>query len=230
MVLPVYQNSEVKRFWDHPNLWREAWENNTEKTGLVPFIYPQGDLRDIGLIDADQALNGDYEAFSEIAKLYKTSSIAVVHAILSKLKNSTDFLEVFIAIHAGKERTLIKPIRIIQEEGEGERALLERSVKLVVNIINNKWKEANLLDLKQSNIAAFTIPITGLNDWLFIETRLRSVFLISRIEMVLLSLDEVRINVHYRGEMRQLEKALNQSNLSLVKEDSELVLYTFDKD
>ena len=46
--------------------------------------------------------------------------------------------------------------------------------------------------------------------------------------MVLLSLDEVRINLHYVGQTEQLTGALAQAELTLVNEDGEWVLYLAD--
>ena len=45
------------------------------------------------------------------------------------------------------------------------------------------------------------------------------------LEIVLMSLDEVRVNLHYVGTVAQLQTALGQSDLALVQEDNEWVLY-----
>ena len=76
-------------------------------------------------------------------------------------------------------------------------------------------KEANIFDLSQQNILAITIPVTGLSDWLKIQRKLATVFLITGLDIVLLSLDEIRVNIHYVGKMRQLNTALRQFDLNL---------------
>ena len=48
------------------------------------------------------------------------------------------------------------------------------------------------------------------------------------IVLVLLALDEVRVNLHYVGEPEQLRVALGQVDLSMVQEEGEWVIYLAD--
>ena len=226
LVLPVYQNSKYKLFWDDTNLLRDVWESHDGSSGLVPLIHPHGGLRDIGIIDAEHALKGDIRRLQNLGEIYQTSTIAVVHGILSnQLSKNGKILEIFMAIYSGSDQLLASPIKIFQNEGESEKDLLRRAVNLVIDIIDDGWKEKNIIDLNEANVASITVPITNLNDWLTIQKRLQTVFLITRIEPVLLSLDEVRVNIHYVGRIKQLHSALAQAELSLITEESELVLY-----
>ena len=51
---------------------------------------------------------------------------------------------------------------------------------------------------------------------------------IRNIVLILLALDEVRVNVHYMGEPEQLQVALGQVDLAMVQEDGEWVIYLAD--
>ena len=57
------------------------------------------------------------------------------------------------------------------------------------------------------------------------QKRLETVSVIRRTVMVLVSLDEVRINLHHVGATDQLKTALGQADLAMVREDDEWVLY-----
>ena len=105
---------------------------------------------------------------------------------------------------------------------------LGRAAVAVVKHIQNTWKHQNLLKLNRPNIAAVAVPITGLEDWLLIQKRLNAVALIRKSDLVLLSLDEARINVHYVGEPEQLRVALGQADLTMIQEDGEWVIYLSD--
>ena len=230
LILPIYQKSKLGTLWDGPNLWREAWENYDGGKGLVPLLHPAGDLRDIGIIDVDNALRGNKQSLGEISTVYKTTSVAVVHAVFNEgLSRNQNSLQVFLSIHRAQDRFLSAPLNFVQSSSESEREFLNRVVLRIIESINDDWKEANIFDLSQQNILAITIPVTGLNDWLKIQRKLATVFLITGLDMVLLSLDEIRVNIHYVGKMRQLNTALRQIDLNLKKEDSELVLYLSEK-
>ena len=81
--------------------------------------------------------------------------------------------------------------------------------------VEDAWKEENLVDGGGGSSIAAAIPIMGLHDWLDIRKRIGSVNLVERLELVLLSLREVRVNLYFRGDRQQLETALGQRDLHL---------------
>ena len=105
---------------------------------------------------------------------------------------------------------------------------LGRAALAVGKDIENKWKHDNLLKLNRLNVAAIAIPITGIKHWLLIQSRLNGVALIRNLDLVLLALDEARVNLHYVGEPEQLRVALGQADLAMVQEDGEWIIYLAD--
>jgi hypothetical protein len=73
-------------------------------------------------------------------------------------------------------------------------------------------------------VVAAVVPITGLRDWLAVRKRLQQVAVVRRAEMVLLSQDEVRVNLHFLGDPGQLALALEQADLRLFEESGEWLL------
>ena len=71
---------------------------------------------------------------------------------------------------------------------------------------------------------AAVVPITGLRDWIAVKKRLERVAVVRRAEMVLLSQDEVRVNLHFLGDPGQLALALEQADLRLFEESGEWLL------
>ena len=111
-----------------------------------------------------------------------------------------------------------------QDVGETIEALLKRAAATVALHIEDEWKRQNLLRVDSIDIATVTVPISGLANWLAMRQRLSGVAVIRRIELILLSRDEVRVNLYYIGDTEQLALALDQSNLTLIKEEYEWVL------
>ena len=88
----------------------------------------------------------------------------------------------------------------------------------MTSIVEDNWKRDNLLQFERAGVIPVVLPISGLKDWLRVRKRLGGVAVIRRAEMVLLSRDRVRLNLHFIGETSQLALALEQADLALFQE------------
>ncbi len=229
LVLPVYQAAGTIALWDDPNPWRVAWAGVAEFVGMVPLVRPVGDLADVGLIGAEQAIQGDRQRLQEIADRYDTGAVIVAYAQLRlDAAVARQRLEVFVTRYGNDPEPITDELAYHQNEGEQMPAFLGRAAVAVGKHIENTWKNENLLKLNRLNIAVVAVPITGIQDWLLIQKRLKVVALIRKSDLVLLSLDEARINVHYVGEPEQLRVALGQADLTMIQEEGEWVIYLSD--
>lgn len=229
LILPVYQAAGTIALWDDPNPWRMAWARATEFEGLVPLLRPQGDLADVGSIGPEQAIQGDRQRLQAIADRYETGAVIVTYAKLRlDAAVARQRLEVSVTRFGNDPEPITDELTYHQAEQEQMPAFLDRAAMAVGEHIENTWKQDNLLKLNRPNIAAFAVPITGIKDWLLIQDRLKGVALIRKSDLVLLSLDEARINVHYAGDPEQLRVALGQADLTMVQEEGEWVIYLSD--
>ncbi len=229
LVLPVFQTGGTAALWDDPNPWRDAWAELGARGGLVPLIQPLGDLGDVGAINPVQAVQGDRPRLTLIAKRYKTPDVVVAYG-LQRMDPDTQrqSLEVYVTRYGQDDDPETETYPLNQLKGESGVALLTRAVGNISDAIEDEWKRRNILDTGNPNVAAVAIPVTGLKDWISVQARLKDVPLIRHSEMVLLSLDEIRVNIHYIGNTTQLANALAQAELTLVNEDGEWVLYLSD--
>lgn len=226
LILPVYQAGGAIALWVDPNPWRVAWNRSAEFDGLVPLLRPAGDLADVGAIGPEQAVEGDRERLQAIADRYQTSDVIVAYAQLRlDAAVARQRLEVLVTRYGSDPEPQTQNLQFRQSETESVEQLLDRAVLEVGEHIENQWKEDNLLKLNRPNIAAVAVPITGLKDWLRVRDRLKGVALVRQAELVLLSLDEARVNLHYVGDPEQLRVSLGQADLTMVKEDGEWVIY-----
>jgi hypothetical protein len=102
--------------------------------------------------------------------------------------------------------------------------MLARGAAEAVGLIEDQWKLDNLLQFGQSAVLATALPITGLSDWVEAQRRLIKVAVIERVDLILLSRNEARINLFYLGDPNQLKLALAQADLSLVEEEGSWTL------
>jgi len=222
LVLPVFENAASAVLWDEPNPWRLAWQQRDAPDGLVPLIVPIGDLNDIVTIGAADALAGSSLKLATLADRYAATGSIVAH------------LNLTVDPTTGAEAstiTLLRPFdpipvearsaTLIQLSGEDMPTFMARAVEDTVNRIDDLWKRRNLISNVGTGVMAITVPIGGLTDWLQIKKQLASIGIIRRTEIVLLSREQVRVNVHFAGGAEQLTTALEQANLSLLQESGE---------
>jgi hypothetical protein len=213
----------VLLLWDDPNPWRKAWTERPEKFSLVPSILPKGDLPDIAMIGPEQAVAGDDQRLSAIAGRYEAGDTVVALAIMKMDRGRPD-LEVFVTRYGSalQEQTVVKSFT----SGDTENLvdLLARASLELTSQIEDNWKRDNLLQFGRQAVVAVKIRISSLKDWLDVRSRLAGVAVVRRSDLVILSLEEVRVNLHYIGEPEQLALALEQADLEITREGDGWVL------
>ena len=225
LVLPVYQAAGALLLWDDPNPWREAWKAVPPLDGLVPLALPLGDLADIAAIVAEQAVKGNARLLNAVAARYGAGDAIVAHGTLGiSARLGRPELEVFVTRYgtALQEQTIVKSFS--SAEGEGIDGLLGRAAVELARQVEDNWKKDNLLEFETSAVAAAKVPIQRLQDWLEVRKRLSGIAVVDRVDMILISLDEVRINIHYFGAAEQLVLALEQADLVMSAGGGEWVL------
>ena len=229
LILPVFQSAGAIALWDDPNPWRTSWSEVAETETMVPLIRPRGDLVDVGSIGPEQAIQGDRQRLQQIADRYETGDVIVAYAQLRlNAAVARQRLAVFVTRYGSDPEPITDELQFQQTETEMVPELLARAAVTVGHHIENQRKQDNLLKLNRPNIAAVAVPITGIKDWLLIQDRLKKVALVRKAELVLLSLDEARVNLHYVGEPEQLRVSLGQADLTMVQEEDEWVIYLTD--
>lgn len=219
LVLPVFQNAGALILWDEPNPWRDAWAGRAKRRGLVPTLLPLGDLKDIGAIGAEQAMDGDLQRLNAIAKRYGASDTLVVFGVLRlDAANGRRVLDVYFTRYGSQLREQTEVVGFTQNKDETVEILLARAARELTYIVEDNWKRDNILRFERSGEISAVVPINRLKDWLEVKSRLRNVAVIRRTDLVLMSQTEVRINLLFLGETPQLVLALEQADLKLNNE------------
>jgi hypothetical protein len=233
VVLPVYDNAGARLLWDDPNPWRKAWAARPQGPGgLVPVVLPVGDLTDVATIGVEQALGNDTQRLSALANRYGAEDTVVAQATFG-VSARTGRPEIAVQVTRHGPSTSINDVPFVSSyvatESESVEALLGRAASDVARQIENAWKRNNLMQFGRDAVAAVTVPVRGLGDWIETQKRLASVPVVRRVELVLMSREEVRINLHFIGEDEQLVTALRQADLELRASGGELALGLIDR-
>ena len=243
LVVAVQRDPGGILLWEDGNRWRRAWEERPPHGGLVPILLPLGDVIDLGTVDAAQALASDADALTALAALYGTSEVAVAVAGLSGsaavakpsapaaqgAENTDDAPAAGRALTLSLRRIAADQSQAIQKtligrEGESERALLKRGTDWVITLLEDDWKDTNLIRYDEQRVLRATVPIAGLGEWVSIQQRIAALAMVASVEIDSLSLREGRVTLRYHGTEDQLRLALGQNDLDLAPEADEWVL------
>ena len=226
LILPVFQGLAGVLLWEDANTWREAWNLRRGGSGLVRIALPLADLADISALHVQHAVSGDVDRLTVLAERYGAGDTVVSYARIGQDPKSGDRrLEISNTRYSSRQEPVTDLVALPLTSSENVEALMLRAVDAVAAKLEEDWKYENLLDHDGEWVSAVTVPIASLRDWLNVKKRLGSVSVIRRMEMVLISLDEVRINLHHVGAPEQLQTALGQTDLTMVREDDEWLLY-----
>lgn len=227
LVLPVYRAAGVVVLWDDPNPWREAWRGMggpDASAGLVPMELPAGDLADIAAIGAEQAAAGDRARLKALSRRHGTGDVIVALAELAAAPGGAPSISITVNRYGDSVSEQAIVTGVTGRPGEAVEAVLRRAAARIADEIEDRWKADNLLQFERSEIVAVVLPIKSLGDWVTARSRLGRVAVVDRVDLVLLSRDEARLNIQYLGDIDQLALALAQADLSLREEEGNWIL------
>lgn len=221
LVLPVYQAAGAMTLWADPNPWRSAWGSLgiENVSGLVPMMLAVGDLQDVGLIGAEQAIEGDMARLQAIAARYGASDVVVVHAVLrGDAPSGLPELDVYLTRFGSalQEQTVVKTFSALA--GETVDQLLARAAVSLKDQVEDNWKQDNLIQVGHAQVLPIHVRVTGLKQWVSVQGRLNGVAIIRRVDVVLMRRDQVLLNLHFIGDAQQLALSLGQADLALWEE------------
>jgi hypothetical protein len=99
--------------------------------------------------------------------------------------------------------------------GETSEALAQRAQTVLADMIEDGWKQANLIQFGQNSVMIAEMPLSSLNEWVEAQRRLKSIAIVQKVDLVLISRTEARFNLYYLGDAQQLRLALSQQDMSI---------------
>ncbi len=220
VIIPVMEKAGSLELWEETNIWRKIWHQLDGQNGLVPLVHPRGDLNDITDIGAQHAINGDRPRLDTIAKRYNAGATQVVHAALRQSpEGDINILDIFVSRYGAGGRTgSAQKLTLTAPTTDPISQLLARGVGDTGQLIEDSWKNTNLMNYGERGVLAVSVPFENLKEWLSMQSRIEQIAVIERVDVVLLSRDEARLNLHFMGTANQLELAMEQTRLNLSQD------------
>lgn len=228
LVLPIFNDGERKILWEEPNPWRAAWvdvidyavrpeiaETNLDdaaQTLSQPVIVPAGDFPDIQAIDARQAVSLDEDAIGVIESNYDTIGTLVISATLREDKDGSLILD----ISRQRSGQFLATVIDSYKGNDDPDFLMQSAILDILQKQQEDWKQQNIIDFSVENTLAVTTTITGLEDWLRLQEKVKRLSSVSATKTVDLSVSKAFWHITFLGSMDQLKSSLAQQDLQLV--------------
>jgi hypothetical protein len=216
LVLPVFTNETGDtELWGPTNPWFAAWASRPQQPGLVPIQTPVGDLPDQNAISATQALAGDKPRIQSLSDRYAAGDVIVAEATLQPPGADGKRTLALSVIDYGSSGGQSAKDQVTSDSGDVDQ-LLKDGVDRVASLVQNSWKQENLVDPNQRNQVKVHVPFSGLAQWVEVKRHLAQVSLIKSVNLTNLSRTGADIELTYLGDEVQFVRALGQANLMIT--------------
>jgi len=230
LVLPVYTTeSGDTELWGQTNPWLVAWASRPQQPGLVPIQTPAGDLPDTNTITATQALAGDPARIQALADRYGAADVMVAEAALQPPSADGRRTLLLTVSSYGQDGAQNLKDQVTSDTGDIDQ-LLKDGVARVAELVQNNWKQENLVDPNQRALVKVHVPFHTLGEWVAVKRHLAQVNLIKSVNLTDLSRNGADIEVTYLGDEAQFIRALSQANLMMTPAGEGLETMTLSPD
>lgn len=208
VVLPVLQSGPQLDLWEDSNVWLSAWQRSNGGNSAVELIVPGGDLRDISLVDAADALSQNWDQLAPLVSLHRADGVLVAHA--------------------RKDEDTLRPRLTWLDEGGASPVLLSRSVRQAWPMdalgraveasrtgIDEHWAAMALAPAGPTVSVFADISVTSLAEWIDIRDRLESSPALQAVVPLLVSTTRVRARLLYTGTREDLVFRMRRAGLEV---------------
>jgi hypothetical protein len=216
LILPVFTTETGDtELWGPTNPWFAAWAARPQEPGLVPIQTPVGDLPDTNAITATQALAGDQARIQSLADRYATADVMVAEATLQPpAADGKRTLALSVTDYGPSGGQTLKD-QVTGDNGDVDQ-LLKAGVARVASLVQNNWKQENLVDPNARATVQVHVPFSSLQQWVAVKRHLAQVSLVKSVNLTSLSRSGADIELTYLGDEVQFVRALAQADLMIT--------------
>jgi hypothetical protein len=189
--------------------WAKAWSDPSVSDGIVPLVLPASDAPDLAAVAHADPGTLDWSAVRSLAEHYDAAEVVV-----AQLGNNGAIVVRYI-LPSGSETQSVTI-------ASGAYATATDAVS---RKLGDAWKLRSAVDYTKSSVLTVSAPLTGLQDWSTIRSRLSQIKAVTDVQVRGMSVAEAQMQITYYGRVDQLTDAMAQQNLEL-KPDSSGGTYT----
>lgn len=216
LLLPIKVTKRETLLWEETNDWRKEVEKNLSAKGQKKFIVPDSDLSNIATVNMANVKMLDYIALEPMMLKYKTDAAYVMFFSYDTIENKVNINVSYIRKLQKKQIKL----GFVNVDHLGYEALLAKVTDKVINYLNSSQSSESKAAL--SNLVRIQIPISSLENWMLVKSKIENSNLINQLNIESISRDFAMISVNYTDPNTEITEAFALVNLNLVKKSENL--------
>lgn len=218
LVIPAYEEDENLMLWEEDNPWRVAWKMLGLEVTSGDVVVPYGDSNDTALIDLKTLTSANYSTLSPLAIRYGITDIVVLQA---KYVRAPDMMLTVVKRRINRLKNEVNVLTFRADPQETRDMLLARAARDIAdNMQNKKTEEASVVRGSRGGERGkimMLASISTLRSWTDLRTRLSSLPMVERVELLAMSPQQVDMVIHYRGSLESLAAGITSQKIRLSK-------------
>ncbi len=216
LVVPVMTDETgTSTLWGPTNQWLAAWTLAPPRSTLMRFVLPRGDAGDVITISAVEALAGDTGKLGSLAARHGAGDVAVAEAALSPAAaDGTRTLSIAVTRHGPAGAQVLRD-RIVGD-ALAQDQLMRQGVERAAALLQDAWKQANLIDANIQGSMEVDVPVVDLKEWVAVKRQLAKVQGLRGARLISLSRSLAEMELSYIGTEEQFARALAREDLALT--------------
>ena len=210
LVLPVLQSEEGVLLWENNNIWRSIWNSVALSRGDDILIMPFGDPTDRLTTESATILNQGFEQLSPMLERYGAQEIIIPIARFDKQSDPQRLLIQVRRYGEGVDKSKSMAFNTDKQSQTPESLMPMAANNVAVQMIEIARNYDGNIERKLAN--ANKVPIRAtfrkLSDWSKMQTALREVPGMVKMDIGAISIDQALLTVYYSGTRDGLMKAL----------------------
>ena len=217
LIIPLFHDAQSGKLllWESENLWRQAWNENSEGAGLAEFRVVEATGANQEMLNSGNVLEFDSATLEWLARNYKADEVYILDAAYT---NGGVQVKIFAPSgRGGIEQTVTVP-------GNADDENLKTAVAKVKAIISERIKRYNLEEDNQKYEMMVLYEYNSVAEWLRLLKELNKAPYVKSVKEDAIGAGRVQFRLMYAGSLNRLEQVLNSRGLSLQAYDGFYVI------
>ncbi|WP_417519535.1 DUF2066 domain-containing protein [Minwuia sp.] len=218
LIVPVLTVGGEASIWTDPNPWLNAWSRLDGTQSLVPPAVPFGDVEDVVLLSAEQALAGDEGSILALARRYDAETALVFDATM-QIDAASRNAQVDVRMRSYGTDSYQPIIRSFQGSvANGATPFLMEAARTLMEDVERQWKSITIEQFADLNEITALVPVNDLDDWLQISGLIDRVHLVRQKTLKALTVRDALITLSHGGSPESLQRAMARIGLDMQQQ------------
>ncbi len=215
LVLPLWDSPEGQiMLWQEENPWKDAlYTAATTKAGLVRFILPIGDAREMMMLTAEMAAFGAGDMIAEVARSY-AADVIIVPRLRVVERMGRRVLDVEATWYGKKALDPVVLELPFPEDMTLQDGINMAAEKLIFSL-EDAWRDIYLLTFDTPGSMMLSYKVKTLTDLLDMQERIRAVPIVQRVWLRSVNRTDATFQVDYFGETSRFAMLALEKDLSI---------------